>query len=543
MEMKAPFPMQLALQGGGAKLCLLVAAMEAVEKLQTENKIKISRIAGTSAGAIVGALFAAKVPMAAVRNHLINLSSNLKSVVPGRTKAGILMRFLWGTPIWKTEPVRQQLIQLFKIAPKNILRFNDMETTVHVTATDIRSSTMVSNKPSDEVIQWLLDSCALPFAFRAPYRGTDSILVDGGICENLPSDLLADHTKTDGPIVGISFRKQSGKAPEGRIEFCQGLLDASINNSMERAKRSLRGRVYEIDTEIGTFDFKKAFSDGLSGEYGKVVLEANAFFNQFVEDEKAKESQQEKNKVLNTFDSWLAAASGDHWAKEYNKIMGSAHRMYQLQHREQKVKYLHGSVVVTANCLRGGLPDEIKNSFVFTMDKPLYCHGIGVSFAPHDIYLKSEIAAYREKDGKKINLILMPMHDPVHPEERELLMFFDPVLAPGEGPYVVSYKDSLKDAMLPLRENGKDELYTIPARTDSNIGHIDLVLYVPNEFKDMHMVEKADSPYPGRLMNDAELVKYIREAPVGFRTLGWIGENVPAGTRFGTDILRDRPRG
>jgi len=62
---------QLAIQGGGAKLIPLLAACEAIQALEAEDNppIKITRIAGTSAGAIAGCIFAARIPMSTARLH------------------------------------------------------------------------------------------------------------------------------------------------------------------------------------------------------------------------------------------------------------------------------------------------------------------------------------------------------------------------------------------------------------------------------------------------------------------------------------------
>jgi predicted acylesterase/phospholipase RssA len=79
-----PLDVQIALQGGGAKLFSLLVAMREVERLEGRikepdpaedgsaslpaqalepPKIRVTHIAGTSAGAIVAALYAARVPM------------------------------------------------------------------------------------------------------------------------------------------------------------------------------------------------------------------------------------------------------------------------------------------------------------------------------------------------------------------------------------------------------------------------------------------------------------------------------------------------
>ena len=88
--MSEPRPIQLALQGGGAKIVHLIAALEAIEKLQNEDRlIHVTRIAGTSAGAIAGGLFAAGVAMSAVKETLLNFGKNLKKLPqPGYTRFG-----------------------------------------------------------------------------------------------------------------------------------------------------------------------------------------------------------------------------------------------------------------------------------------------------------------------------------------------------------------------------------------------------------------------------------------------------------------------
>jgi predicted acylesterase/phospholipase RssA len=56
-----PLPIQLCIQGGAAKRALLIAFMEAVEDLQKDQTLRVRHVAGTSAGAIAGTLFAAGI--------------------------------------------------------------------------------------------------------------------------------------------------------------------------------------------------------------------------------------------------------------------------------------------------------------------------------------------------------------------------------------------------------------------------------------------------------------------------------------------------
>jgi Patatin-like phospholipase len=64
---------EIALQGGGARLYALLAAMKAVEDLETNGEIKVTKIDGTSAGAIAATIYAARVPMKNALNELDTL--------------------------------------------------------------------------------------------------------------------------------------------------------------------------------------------------------------------------------------------------------------------------------------------------------------------------------------------------------------------------------------------------------------------------------------------------------------------------------------
>lgn len=110
-----PFKCQLAIQGGGAKIIALLAAMEAVQKLQGERRIQVTRVAGTSAGAIVAALFAAECDMADVRNGLVQtFGADVNRLFPVPTIPLLLRKTWWqGKPLWKESDLRPILEPFF----------------------------------------------------------------------------------------------------------------------------------------------------------------------------------------------------------------------------------------------------------------------------------------------------------------------------------------------------------------------------------------------------------------------------------------------
>jgi predicted acylesterase/phospholipase RssA len=87
--MGLPIPVQLCLQGGAAKIPFLAAFVEAVEELHNKE-IRVTNVAGTSAGAIIGTLFAADVPMNSVRTRFAQ--APLEEIFPSRW---------WSTIGWK----------------------------------------------------------------------------------------------------------------------------------------------------------------------------------------------------------------------------------------------------------------------------------------------------------------------------------------------------------------------------------------------------------------------------------------------------------
>lgn len=70
-----PAPIQVVFQGGGAKLCLLMAVAEVLQQYQSAGRIEIKRVAGSSAGAIVAIMLASGKPIGTYKAELKTLAS------------------------------------------------------------------------------------------------------------------------------------------------------------------------------------------------------------------------------------------------------------------------------------------------------------------------------------------------------------------------------------------------------------------------------------------------------------------------------------
>ena len=296
--MGSPIPVQLCLQGGAAKIPFLAAFVEAVEELHNHGKIRVTNVAGTSAGAIIGTLFAADVPMDSVRIRF--LQAPLEQIFPSRWWSTIGWNIVNGQPIWDEDELRRFLAGLLRASrlqlenpPKPLTTFNDIlkhrGIRVRILATNLTDGARDVKESGDSLVNSMLDSAALPFLFRAR-NSPNGTVVDGGLSENLPSDLLSDD-ENDGPIVAVSFARTVGSPPQNLREYFMAVVGAGIDQGVDRARLQLEERarraalsheVYSIQPPVDSFDFERALRDGLAGEYETLRNKAREWLEGFV---------------------------------------------------------------------------------------------------------------------------------------------------------------------------------------------------------------------------------------------------------------------
>ncbi len=154
----------LVLSGGGAR----GVSHAGVIKALTELGITIERISGTSAGAIVGALYA----------HGYTPDEILQTIVSTRLFTAMRPAWKW-TGLLTMDGLKDALL---RVLPEN--SFESLRIHMTIAATDIRKG-----KPAyfdkGELIPALLASCCVP-AFFNPIELNGSTYVDGGLMDNLP---------------------------------------------------------------------------------------------------------------------------------------------------------------------------------------------------------------------------------------------------------------------------------------------------------------------------------------------------------------------
>ncbi len=218
-----PLRIQLAVQGGGARLSLLLGAMQAVQNAEQQNgaarAIRVTRFAGTSAGALAAALLAVGHPIDDVRATLLSHRAELETMLQFPSPAGMAWRAYRGRPIVDLAPIRQKLGRFFATRPdakeQRQLRFSDLTAEngyrpLAVVASDVVAggshTFSVETTPDESIVNALMASIAVPFLFQSHATSPGQpLLVDGGLCENLPIDALVNYCETDGPVVAIAL--------------------------------------------------------------------------------------------------------------------------------------------------------------------------------------------------------------------------------------------------------------------------------------------------------------------------------------------------
>lgn len=521
--MSQPLNIQLAIQGGGAKICALMAALEALEKLQGKE-LNVTRIAGTSAGSIVGCLFAAGVTMNELKQLLVTggLGETLVRLFTVPNYVKLATRAYRGQPLWETLVVEEKLETL--LTKKGVHSLKDLKQKkgieMIVIAADLRDGQMIPSNEETSIVSAIMDSCGLPYCFRTWKHGTGggAVIVDGGICENLPVDVLKKEEERFGPVAALSFFPTRRPAPSTVTSFSMALLDTAMNNAVNRAKALLPlDQVFEIQTSVTTFDFSKALRDGFGEEYWRINRQAEDFFDNFIK-------LQRKTLHHVAEDPWNETNA------TLKALMQNLGGIYERQHEPIKFKYLKCNFVVSANGLLEegepyfGSPDGLFYELTFQPDtQPLYGVSVGLSQPRGIQHLGKTSFKLFDANYNELPVEHVPVINPKDPDSREVLLFFTPPLLPGSGPYILRLRDQAMNLMGPLRANGSDELAYFPRRSVGSIDQINLVLHVPERLRNSISVVPPQNGL-GRRMTDPELANY--SPPGGFVSFGWTGQNV-----------------
>ncbi len=179
----------LALGGGGVRGLVHLPLLEVLDSMG----IVPHAIAGTSMGAIIGALYASGTPAKLIRNELMNYVVGPKDTIKTvfeRRKDLVKWLDLFSIHLGKGGVVRPDGFLSYLFDEVKVSTFEELKIPLTVVASDYWSGEQVLFS-SGNLIAPVQASMSVPSVF-APVEINNRILVDGGVTNQLPYDVLND---------------------------------------------------------------------------------------------------------------------------------------------------------------------------------------------------------------------------------------------------------------------------------------------------------------------------------------------------------------
>lgn len=158
----------LAFGGGGARGISHIGVVKALEELG----IQADFVAGTSAGSLVGGLYCAGFTSSQMIDELKKL--RVRDIRDSKL-------------IWKPSN-SENIEQVLKNFMGRDIVFSELQTPLTVVAVNMKKGEQV-NIDSGSVAKAISGSCAVPWVF-SPVQYNDMNLVDGGLMDNVPADVV-----------------------------------------------------------------------------------------------------------------------------------------------------------------------------------------------------------------------------------------------------------------------------------------------------------------------------------------------------------------
>jgi predicted acylesterase/phospholipase RssA len=276
-----PTKIQFAFQGGGARLALLLPVVQAIRECEDEELIAVTRVAGTSAGAIAAGLVAGKADMKALIADLRRLArkepDKLRAVFPTIgsgfwAKCGIFYRvFVRNKTLSSEDNFAQFLTTCLETAGiQPGIEISAMKIPCTIICADMVGKEHVTVSPNATLLQLMLDSTALPFVFR-----NGGAKLDGGLIDNLPVDHLAADID-DERILAVGFEEDPYvRPPDSALSLAAALLDVAIGSKTRSTKRIL-GKNYVLSLSSNAGDGINVTSFDIEG-FIKFLASENAY--------------------------------------------------------------------------------------------------------------------------------------------------------------------------------------------------------------------------------------------------------------------------
>ena len=250
----------LVLSGGGARGGAHLGVIKAFER----HQIPIDAIVGTSMGSFVGGLYAAGMSSSEIERALTTMDwtkvitfdydrtqipfrrKKMQRIFPGNAMVGINKdnEIVLGTGLFK----RQMMLKYLKEATyhvKNIEHFDDLRIPYRAVASRLEDGATVVLRDGS-LAESIYSSIAIPGGFD-PITINGEVLVDGGVADNLPLDVMREEMNVDYiVVVDISTPYDEHAKFDNYLAVMGQLSNILMRKNVEDTIKSMEGRDNEI---------------------------------------------------------------------------------------------------------------------------------------------------------------------------------------------------------------------------------------------------------------------------------------------------------
>lgn len=508
---------QVAFQGGGARIAALLAAAEAIRACR---ELEVTRVAGTSAGAIAALIFASGAEIPGVREALLQRGDKgIARLFPPRCT----LRQFWiaarGNPLYDIDELRKLLKELLKGHVDDRTTLGGLPIPTFITVTDAASGEKKVLKDDDGALRAVVDSSALPFVFRHSAALKDNAHLDGGLCENLPTSELRKE-QSYGEVIAVSFKPDDPELPSGPLALAARMLDLSIQNSVHRAIQDIgKANVHEISTQLTTFDFSNVCAKGLHDDpYGRVRAETREWLDTWV-----KGRTKSKRQVATELPS-----------HEMESRVGAIYSMLR-----SEVVVVRSTMIVVAH--EFAAPEQANEVFNLRRLKPkaeLRCwiSSLGSS-GEHET--EGEWAVTDSAGTMRDDFIAVPARTGRVDDMQTVALFFRQPL-PADVEHEISRSSRMSGVFKNIHE-GKTEFLSHTNTEHLEVLESHIILVVPNDWR---VTVQFGGQVGGRDLLPAEMRRlyagYVQRE--GMKAIGWQTNNLRQGTTFEVTFHAEKSR-
>lgn len=247
----------------------LLAAVDALQNVRNAGHMKYSHVVGSSAGGLAAVLLGLDCDMQKLRAYLggQEAKSELSKIMAFGLGFWELLKLAKGSSLADEHRVRELFQRILVEATgyrENQAPSFTCKTSVIVTNINTSQAETIelNGKLVRDIAGNLVDTCAIPFAFRGFKSKPNAHLLDGGLFENFPTGSLSSNSYPGGRILGVTFEKRKHEEQHSGFslkEYAARLLSSAIDGNMAPALKSIHGEnIISLPDRWGTLEILEA---------------------------------------------------------------------------------------------------------------------------------------------------------------------------------------------------------------------------------------------------------------------------------------------